>query len=537
MAKINCKSGFPINQAENDSEEDCELPAELARLLEHEEKEIYPHKEPVDVINLGSETDRKEVKIRASLAKHVHSELVVLLHEYVAVFAWSYQDMPGLDTNIVEHHLPLKTECPPIKQKIRRTRPDMALKIKEEVKNQFDAGFLAISEYPQWVANIVPVPKKKAIKGSVLSDYLAHLPIEGYQPLRFDFPNKDIMFIRDFPMPGFEAGPEEGPEPGSRWTLVFDDASNARGHGIGVVITSPTDFHLPFTARLCFDCTNNMAEYEACIYGLEEAIDLRIKILEVYGDLALVISQVKGDSETRDSKLIPYKEYIRKLVAYFDEISFHHTPREENQLADALATLASMFKVKWKNEVPAIHIDHLDEPSRCLAIEADPDDKPWFYDIKTFLEKQQYPEGISIIDKKALRRLSPKFFLNGDVLYKRNYDSVLLRCVDRHEASTIVKSIHEGCEGVHAKGPAMAKKILRVGYYWTTMEVDCYNFVRRCHKCQIYGDKIFVPPTPLNVLTYPWPFSMWGIDMIGMIEAKASNGHRFILVSIDYFTK
>jgi ribonuclease HI len=71
---------------------------------------------------------------------------------------------------------------------------------------------------------------------------------------------------------------------------MFDGASNARGHGIGVVITSPTGFHLPFSARLCFDCTNNMAEYEACIYSLEVAIDLRIKILEVYGDLALVIS-------------------------------------------------------------------------------------------------------------------------------------------------------------------------------------------------------------------------------------------------------
>ncbi|XP_050900819.1 uncharacterized protein LOC127107567 [Lathyrus oleraceus] len=202
-------------------------------------------------------------------------------------------------------------------------------------------------------------------------------------------------------MPGFEAGPKEGPEPGSRWTLVFDSASNARGHGIGVVITSPTGFELPFTARLCFDCTNNMAEYESCIYSLEAAIDLRIKILEVYGDSAPVISQVKGDWETQDSKLVPYKEHIRKLIPYFDEISFHHISREENQLANALATLASMFKVKWKNEAPSIHIDHLDEPTHYIAIEVDPDDKPWFYDIKKFLEKRQYPEGISL----PIRRL------------------------------------------------------------------------------------------------------------------------------------
>ncbi|XP_050890262.1 uncharacterized protein LOC127095641 [Lathyrus oleraceus] len=197
-----------------------------------------------------------------------------------------------------------------------------------------------------------------------------------------------------------------------------------------------------------------MAEYEARIYGLEAAIDLRIKILEVFGDSALLISQVKGDWETRDSKLIPYKEHIRKLIPHFDEISFHHISREENQLEDTLATLAPMFRVKWKNEAPPIQIDHLDESAHWLEIEVNPDDKPWFYDIKTFLEKQQYPEGISITDKKALRRLSSKFFVNGDVLYKRNYDSVLLRCMDRHEASTIIKSIYEGCEGVHAKGPA-----------------------------------------------------------------------------------
>ncbi|XP_050916342.1 uncharacterized protein LOC127131464 [Lathyrus oleraceus] len=69
-------------------------------------------------------------------------------------------DMPRLETNIIEHCLPYKPECPPVKQKLHRTRPDMAPKIKEEVKNQFDAGFLDIIEYSQWVSNIVSVPNK-----------------------------------------------------------------------------------------------------------------------------------------------------------------------------------------------------------------------------------------------------------------------------------------------------------------------------------------------------------------------------------------
>ena len=74
--------------------------------------------------------------------------MIDLLREYSDVFAWSYQDMSGLDTNIVVHRLPLREECALIKQKLRRIKPEMLLKIKEEVKKQLDAGFLEVSKYP-----------------------------------------------------------------------------------------------------------------------------------------------------------------------------------------------------------------------------------------------------------------------------------------------------------------------------------------------------------------------------------------------------
>lgn len=82
--------------------------------------------------------------------------------------------------------------------------------------------------------------------------------------------------------------------------------------------------------------------------------------------------------------------------------------------------------------------------------------------------------------------------------------------------------IHEGSLETHASGHTMVKKILRVGYYWMTMEVDCYRYVQTCHKFQIYADKIHVPPVPLNVLKSPRPFSMWGIDVIQCIESTSS---------------
>ncbi|XP_052736650.1 uncharacterized protein LOC128197859 [Vigna angularis] len=875
----------PIDNTEDDYEDDPEPSPELLRLVEQESKEIKPHQEDVKVLNLGEEGEIKEVKIGTSMKKEVREGLRALLKEFKDVFAWSYKDMPGLDTDIVQHKLPLKQECLPVKQRLRRMKPEMSLKIKEEVQKQFDAGFLAVAKYPQWVANIVPVPKKdgkvrmcvdyrdlnraspkdnfplphidtlvdntakyslfsfmdgfsgynqikmapedmekttfitlwgtfcykvmsfglknagatyqramvtlfhdmmhkeievyvddmiakseseeehvlnlkklfeklrkyklrlnpakctfgvksgkllgfvvsqkgievdpdkvgaisempapstekevrgflgrlnyiarfisqltatcepmfkllrknqvmvwnedcqaafekikqylqdppvlrppepgrplilyltvlersmgcvlgqhdeagkrehaiyylskkftdceqrysslertccalawaahrlrqymlnhstllmskmdpikfifekpaltgriarwqvllseydivyvtqKSIKGSALAEYLAHQPISDYQPMQPEFPDEDIMAL-------FKEG--RGYRDEETWILLFDGASNMMGHGIGAVLVSPEQQYMPMTSRLCFYCTNNIAEYEACAMGIRAAIEFKVKILEVYGDSALVINQLKGEWETRDAKLVPYQAYIKGLMECFDIITFNHIPREDNQFADALATLSSMFEVDPNTELPVIEMKSHAEPAYCQFIKEEVDGKPWYFDIKHYLKTQEYPEKASENDKRSLRRLAGSFILSGDILYKRNHDMILLRCVDTKEAELILKEVHEGTFGTHMNGHSMARKILRAGYFWLTMENDCCTHVRRCEKCQMHADNINVSPTTLNVLSAPWPFSMWGIDVIGAIEPKASNGHRFILVAIDYFTK
>ena len=125
---------LPVENTENDYDEDCEPPPELLRLVEQEAREIKPHEEILETVNLGEDGEEKHVKIGASLTKEVQKRLCSLLREFKDVFAWSYQDMPGLDPAIVRHKLPLKPECSPIKQKLRRMKPEMALKIKEEVE-------------------------------------------------------------------------------------------------------------------------------------------------------------------------------------------------------------------------------------------------------------------------------------------------------------------------------------------------------------------------------------------------------------------
>ena len=121
------------------------MPGELARLLLQEERAIQLHEEPVERINLGTEQDKKEVKIGANLEPNIKQRLIQMLRDYVEIFAWSYEDMPGLDTDIVVHRLPIKGDYPPVKQKVCRMMPDMFEKIKAEVMKQFDVGFLVVT--------------------------------------------------------------------------------------------------------------------------------------------------------------------------------------------------------------------------------------------------------------------------------------------------------------------------------------------------------------------------------------------------------
>ena len=132
-----CDSKDLIYQAKDEGEEDCKVPGELSRLLQQEERTIQPHKEPVDTINLGTEENKKEVKVGANLEPSVKEHLIQLWHDYVEIFAWSYEYMPGLDTDIVVHRLPTREDCPLVKQKFCRMRLDMSEKIKAEVMKQY----------------------------------------------------------------------------------------------------------------------------------------------------------------------------------------------------------------------------------------------------------------------------------------------------------------------------------------------------------------------------------------------------------------
>ena len=100
-----------------------------------------------------------------------------------------------------------------------------------------------------------------------------------------------------------------------------------------------------------------------------------------------------------------------------------------------------------------------------------------------------------------------------------------------------MEEVHQGIYDPYMNRRILAKKILRMRYYWNTMETDCVDFVKSYHDCQTHANLNHVSPSELYSMTSPWPFSTWGIDVIGRIATKATNGHEYILVAIDYFTK
>ena len=128
--------------------EDDDLLPNLLRLLAQDEKKILPHQEVTKAINLGTEKEKKEVKIGTTLSFDTREKLIDLLRDYSDVFAWLYQDMPSLDTDIVVHRLPLKEKCAD-QAEIKKGQARNAFEDQRGSEKQLDAGFLEVSKYPQ----------------------------------------------------------------------------------------------------------------------------------------------------------------------------------------------------------------------------------------------------------------------------------------------------------------------------------------------------------------------------------------------------
>ncbi|XP_075663070.1 uncharacterized protein LOC142632578 [Castanea sativa] len=114
----------------------------------------------LETINLGNNENPRLIKISPTLNEKERKDLQELLTEFQEVFAWSYEDMLGIDSDIAQHHIDTHDHMVPVKQTLRRMRTKWLLKIKEKVTKQLKVGFIKSVHQAEWIINVVPISKK-----------------------------------------------------------------------------------------------------------------------------------------------------------------------------------------------------------------------------------------------------------------------------------------------------------------------------------------------------------------------------------------
>ncbi|XP_056688345.1 uncharacterized protein [Spinacia oleracea] len=278
----------------------------------------------------------------------------------------------------------------------------------------------------------------------------------------------------------------------AQWVVHVDGSATQNGCGAGIICESPEGDIYEYAMRFNFQASNNEAEYEALICGIQMSKAAGAAEVLILSNSQLIVSQVKGEYEAKDDAMIKYLEKVHQEVQQLTSFEIQHIPRSENNKADALSKLASSASCDTPRHV--------------------------FWEAKRLQKKCTWFE-----------------IWNG-TLYKKAFSRPLLRCVTPEKGHEVLEDVHQGLCSSHIGGRALAEKALRIGYYWPTLKEDALDLVKRCDKCQRFAHLIRRPAQRLTPITSPIPFAKWGIDLLGPYTT-APGGLRYVIVAVDYFTK
>jgi ribonuclease HI len=330
----------------------------------------------------------------------------------------------------------------------------------------------------------------------------------------------------------------DNPETTEVWLMYFDGSLKLQGAGAGILFIAPGGEQLKYALQLLFSASNNAVEYEALIHGLNIAMSLGIKRLMVYGDSLVVISQINKEWDCSNDSMGKYCMAVRKLEDKFEGLEFHHVERDRYAAADALSKLgSSRTQVPpgvFVQEVlrPSISLDRAEECNILSQPESDSDD--WREPIIRYIKNEEEPD-----DKNAaehIARQSAHYTLIGETLYRRGTTGVLMKCILSATRKQLLDELHARQCGIQAASRTLVGKVFRSGFYWPTAKSDAIELVQRCEACQYLSKQQHLPAQQLQTIPVTWPFTFWGLDMIGPFK-KAQGGYTHVLVAIDKFTK
>ncbi|KAK0584519.1 hypothetical protein LWI29_014444 [Acer saccharum] len=135
-----------------------------------------------------------------------------------------------------------------------------------------------------------------------------------------------------------------------------------------------------------------------------------------------------------------------------------------------------------------------------------------------------------------LKRIATQYCLVEGCLYCKGKSLPLLRCLHLDDAQWVLDEVHAGDCGNHVSGETLAYQVLQMGYYWPTLHLDAKKFAQSCEPCQKTANLHHLPPEKLASISTPYPFAIWGLDLIGPLTTALGQA-KHVVIAIDYFTR
>jgi hypothetical protein len=215
---------------------------------------------------------------------------------------------------------------------------------------------------------------------------------------------------------------------------------------------------------LQFQCTNNIAEYEAVLLGLRKLKAMGIRRAILKSDSKVITGHVDKSSKAKDHKLEKYLDTIQRMEASFKGFSVKNIPRGDNEKSRLVSQISGTgaptpLEVIFKTlKAPSVELMERDVLTISPVHSED-----WRTKIVSFLQGN-YPSDDEVYIKRLQARTRPYVIIEGE-LFKQGVCSPLLKCLSRAEGQELMREIHSRICGAHIGSLPLLGKVLKQGFY------------------------------------------------------------------------
>nr|GEX19454.1 hypothetical protein [Tanacetum cinerariifolium] len=470
----------------------------------------------------------QEVAIGGTLSAKRRTELCSILKENLDIFAWQPSDMTGVPRSVAEHRLNIwEGYSPRLVDKAFDSQIGRNIEVYVDdlvVKSHTEAEMLRdIGETFRTLRKInMKLNPKKCTFGAVEGVFLGYVVAPE----------------------GINLCPNKTSASAEKSLLLFKTLKKC---------IKNSDFHWTAEAKQDFKQLKQHLSELLLLVAPKPKDELIVYLSATYGAISAVLMTKRGAIQTpvyfisralQGPKLnyTPMEKLVLSLI-----FAAKRLKRRLQKLSGILGEHNITYRPRTsvKGQVIADFLAEMpDENLRAAPVSAASDNEAEYEALIAGLRIAsqmgvQSVHGTLPDDRKEARKLRIKarqYELLEGVLYKRSFLTPWLRCVGPLQAEYVIRKIHEGSCSMHAGPRSMVAKAIRQGYYWPTMHWDPRDMIRTCNDCQIHLPVTRNPQQPLTLITAPWPFYKWGIDIAGPFPEGPSKV-KFLIVTMDYFTK